>query len=393
MINTMVRMTTARTGFEPEGLLFVHLDLPSWSFATQDNPTRRAAFMDDVTVRVSDVPGVRSIGMGSATPFSGMTFMTGVELEGGIRPGSGNGGLAVRDDGGDLVWFSRMHVDPGYLATLGLPLVGGRRLGPVDSDAAQSVGLINETAANAYWPGESPLGKRIRESRGGAAGAAGADDDGWITIVGVVADFGHPGLPTQGMAELYLPMSQRVLPTLSRPTLLIRHDGSGAAAIEGVRRAIWEVDPELPIPAIATASQHLGASLAVPRFYAILLGSFAGLALLLAAVGIYGVVAHSVARRTREIGIRMALGARSATVGAMVARDGVLAVAAGLSIGIAGGVVASRLLVGLLYGVEPLDSLTCAAVAVALALVAGAAIAVPARRAMAADPVASMRAD
>jgi predicted permease len=382
MINTLIRMASAGPGFDPEGLLYVHLDLPARSFAPGGDATRRAQFMDDLASRVRAVPGVRAVGTGSATPFSGMTFVTAAELEGGVRPGAGTGGLEVFGAGSDNAYFSRVHVDPDYLATLGLPVVAGRGIEGRDVDAAETVGLINQTAAEAYWPDENPIGRRIRER-----------DGQWVTVAGVLADFGHPGLPMHEVAELYLPMSREVLPGVSRPTLLVRHIGDDETVMEGIRRAVWSIDPELPIPAIGTATSALGASLAMPRFYALLLGSFAGLALLLAAVGTYGVVAHSVARRTREMGIRIALGAQPREVGVMVARDGLTAVTLGLAAGIAAGVTASRLIRGLLWGVEPLDPVTCAAVAATLVTVAGLAIAVPSRRAMRADPVASLRAD
>jgi putative ABC transport system permease protein len=167
-------------------------------------------------------------------------------------------------------------------------------------------------------------------------------------------------------------------------------DDSG---VEMLRREIWALDPELPIPTVSTARTFLGASLAVPRFYSMLLSFFALLALVLAGVGVYGVVAHSVARRTREIGIRLALGAPASSVGAVLARDGLVAVLAGLAIGLIAGMVSSRLLAGLLYGVEPADPVTAASVGLVLLLVAGVAIALPAVRAMRANPIASLRID
>jgi putative ABC transport system permease protein len=381
MINTLVRMSSARPGFDTRGLLFVHLDLPPYTFATAENPTGRAEFMEALRARLRELPGVRSVAIGSATPFSGMTFMTGVEPEGGVNPRAGDGGLRVMETGGNrLLHFSRLHVDPSYLETLALPVVVGRGLTPSDLDATETVALINETAALAYWPGEHPVGRRLREG-----------DGPWMTIVGVVGDFGHPGLPTRGIAELYVPMSRAVLPSISRPTALIRHDGPAPELMERVRREIWALDPELPIPAVATAIDEMGSSLATPRFYAILLGAFAALALVLASVGIYGVVAHSVARRTREIGIRMALGAQAGEVGAMVMREGMQVIGVGLVAGLATGAAASRLLEGLLYGVKPTDPWTFAGVAALLAAVAAVAVWVPARRAMKADPLASLR--
>ena len=388
MINTLIRMANARTGFDPEGLVFAHLELPGYSFAADASAGRRAAFLAELRRRLLSLPEVQSVGIGSASPFSGMTFGTGVELEGGTRPGSGNGGLSVAGDQ-PLVSFSRVRVDDGYFNTLGLPLVAGRGLRP-DDFSGSPVALINEIAAHAYWPDESPLGKRMIESgRQGASGAAAQ----WITIVGVVADFDHPGLPTQGMAEFYVPLPSDALEATVRPSVIVRSSGAAHDAVESVRREIWAIDPDLAIPAVSTATDYLGASLAVPRFYSIVLGAFAILALILAGVGIYGVVAHSVVRRHREIGIRLALGAPSISVGALIVREGMSAVAVGLLVGLFVGVSASRLLAGLLYGVVPADPLTASIVAIVLFVVAGVAIAIPAQRAMRADPVSSLRAD
>jgi putative ABC transport system permease protein len=398
MINTLARMTTAPPGFEPDGLAFAHLALPGYSFATEENPTRRAAFLEELRTRIAAVPGVRAVGVASATPFSGMTFMIGVEPEGGVREGMLDSGLNVPGDT-NSIYFSRIHADPGYLEALGLPIVAGRTLGASDVEAAAgasaTVGLVNETAARAYWPGEDPIGRRIRVpsfDRSLAASGATPSPE-WITIVGVVADFGHPGLPTEGIAELYVPLSRDVLPTMPRPTVLIRHDGPADALLDRVRREIWTIDPELPIPAVATAAHELSASLAVPRFYTVVLGFFAALAIVLAAVGIYGVVASAVARRTHEIGIRMALGARARTVAAMIMREGLVVVGCGLAVGLGAGMAASRMLEGLLYGVRPTDRLTAVAVVTVLTVVAAAALWIPARRAMRADPVASLRAE
>lgn len=388
MLNTLLRMASARTGFDVEGLSFVHLELPGYAYDETSTPGRRFAFLERLRERLGSMPGVLGVGVASATPFSGITFLTTAELEGGARPGATDGGIRVMSDGDD-VYFSRLHIDPGYLAALDLPIVSGRGLRPGDF-AGPPVGLINETAARAYWPGESPLGQRIRENAPPELLPGGVN---WITIVGVVADFDHPGLPTKGLAELYLPLTQDGMTALVRPTLVVRRGSDDRGGVDMLRREIWALDPELPIPTVSTARTFLGASLAVPRFYSIVLSSFALLALILAGVGVYGVVAHSVARRTREIGIRLALGASGRSVGLVVARDGMVAVMAGLAVGLAAGMAGSRLLAGLLYGVEPADPLTTTVVGLVLFLVAGVAIALPAVRAMRANPIASLRTD
>jgi putative ABC transport system permease protein len=384
MLTSLLRMTSAPVGFDSDGLVFVHLDLPDRDFAAAADPMRRARFMDDLRSAVRQIDGVTAIGIGTATPFSGATFVTRAESEGGIPAGRGDAGISVTGDHEHL-HFSRLHVDPDYLAALGLPIVAGRAFLARDFDGADRVALVNETAARAYWPDGGPLGRRIREPGGE-----------WTTIVGVVADFGHPGLPAKDMAEFYLPLAPHVLssPSFARPTALVRFDHSTTAtSVERIRSTIWSLDPDLALPAISTARDELGARLAEPRFYAVLLGAFSGLALLLAAVGVYGVVTHSVARRTREIGIRMALGAPAGAVRRLIVRQSLRVVAIGVVLGLFVGAAASRLLQGLLFGVEPNDPATFVSVAALLLAVAAAAAWIPARRALRADPLRALRAD
>jgi putative ABC transport system permease protein len=391
LVNTLWHKSTAEAGFDPEGLLFAHLDLPSYAYGpSSDDPERRLRFLQQLRARLLDLPDVRSVGLATATPFSGITFMTGVEVEGGAPEGRGNGGIDVFD-AGDEVYFSRLHVDLDYLSTLSLPIVEGRSFRPSDLVASNPVALVNETAARDYWPGVSAIGRRLKQG------------SQWLTVVGVVADFGHPGLPTQRIAELYQLLEPGAVPagdpldgsealgSMTRPTVLVRHAGDGEEMVERVRRTIWSVDPDLAIPAVATAERELGASLTSARFYALLMGLFATLAVALASVGIYGVVAGSVARRTREIGIRVALGAGSRRVLAMVVREAMSVVLPALVIGLSAGALGSRLLQGLLYGVTPTDPSTYAAAAALLLGVACTAIMIPARRALRASPCEALR--
>jgi putative ABC transport system permease protein len=382
MLNTLSRMARADAGFDPDGLAVVHLNLPDYAYGSGADADRRIRFLEDLDRRVRALPAVREVGVGSATPFSGMTFMAGLEQEGGVRPDAGDGGFNVFDpDNRALIYFSRTLIGPSYLDALALPVRAGRPLADADWTASEAVGLVNETAAGAYWPGESPLGKRIR----------GGDDEPWITIVGVVADVAHPALASKGLAELYVPLTRDELPAERRPHLVVRHDGRSQEIVDALRRTVWQVDPELPIPLVATAREQLGAGLAVPRFYAALLGLLASLALALAAVGVYGTVAHSVAQRTKEIGIRLALGATDARVFRTVFRDGMDVIFSGLAVGLVGAVAVSDLLEGLLYEISPIDPWTYAGVAVTLASVAAAAIWLPARRVMRASPLDALR--
>lgn len=384
MLNTLNRMSRADAGFDPEGLAVVHLNLPDYAYGSGADADRRARFLEDLDRRVRALPSVREVGVASATPFSGMTFMAGLEQEGGVRPEAGDGGFNVFDpDDRELIYFSRTHIGPSYLDALALPVRAGRPLADADWTGSKAVGLVNETAAGAYWPGESPLGKRVR----------GGDDEAWITIVGIVADVAHPALASHGLAELYVPLTRDDLPAERRPHLVVRHDGRSQEIVDEIRRTVWQVDPELPIPLVASATEQLGAGLAVPRFYAALLGLFASLALALAAVGVYGTVAHSVARRTKDIGIRLALGATDARVFGTVFRDGMDVILSGLAAGLVGAAAVSDLLEGLLYEISPIDPWTYAAVAATLGSVAAVAIWLPARRVMRSSPLDALRSE
>jgi putative ABC transport system permease protein len=377
MVGSLHAMRNADSGFDPDGLLFLHLDLAPHAYGPSMEPELRRRFLDDLSEGLRAVPGLRSAGVGTATPFSGMTFLVGMLQEGGPRPGASDGGIPFASQR-EQVAFAALWVDDRYLATLGLPVVEGRPLGPGDR-GGEPVALINETAARSFWPDESALGRRVRVR----------EADPWITIVGVVKDFAHPGLPTAEQAEIYRPFEEpaRLL------NVLVRFEGDPAAVAESLRRLVWSIDPELPIPAVRTAREALSASLAMTRFYTALLGLFAALALVLAAVGIYGVTAYTVAWRTREMGIRIALGARPRGVAGQVLGDAMLVVAVGLALGLGAAAVGSRALESLLYGVAPTDARVYALVAALVTLAAALAVGIPARRASRADPAEVLRAE
>jgi putative ABC transport system permease protein len=377
MVGSLRAMRVADTGFDPDGLLFMHLDLAPHAYGPTGDPELRRRFLDELSERLRTMPGLRSAGVGTATPFSGMTFLVGMTQEGGPRRGATDGGIAFRTEG-DVIAFAQLWVDEGYLGTLGLPVVAGRALRPDDRDG-DPVALINETAARSFWPGESALGRRVRVRA----------DDTWITIVGVVRDFAHPGLPTAQQAEIYRPFEDPA----QLLNVLVRFDGDPAAIAERVRRMVWSIDPELPIPAVRTAREALSASLATTRFYTTTLGLFAVLALALAAVGIYGVTAYSVSWRTREMGIRIALGARPSRVAATVLRDAMLIVSAGLALGLIAAAAGSRVMESLLYEMAPTDARVYALVAGLVALASAWAVWLPARRAARADPSEVLRAE
>ncbi|MGH9311201.1 MAG: FtsX-like permease family protein, partial [Vicinamibacterales bacterium] len=248
-----------------------------------------------------------------------------------------------------------------------------------DTSQQPLVTIVNETIARTHFNGESPIGKRV--SFDGPTGP-------WREIVGVVRDSKYAALSEGALPVAYLPLAQNHETGM---TLYVRTSVPPASIIAAVRREIQALEANLPVPNIETVAESLGTSLYAPRMGAWLLGVFGGLAVLLAAVGIYGVLSFSTARRTREMGIRLALGAEMRDVFLLVLRDGMLLVLVGITIGIAGALAAGRSVTSFLYGVTPTDPRTFAATALILSAVALAACAIPARRAMRVDPIVALR--
>ncbi len=379
LVNTLVRMNRADPGFDPEQVLSVHLDLPRYAYPEYADRSQLSTRLVDA---VRAVPGVVSVGASTASPFRGRTALAGMSVEGGLPEGASTG-LNVFGSGEVDFWLEWSLVTPDYFESLGVPLLKGRALVESDITGTELVAVINESTAEAIWPGQSPIGKRM--------GSAGRDD--WYNIVGVVGDVRHPGLPTPTGAALYAAYGRTALLSSSSYNLVVRTAGDPLDAIEDVRAAIWGVDPDIPIPSAIPMEQRFSTALASARFLAALLATFSALAVLMAAVGIYGVVAHQVSRRTHEMGIRMALGARREEVVALVFGRGLRLVGLGLALGLAGAWAAVKLVDGLLYGIEPTDPVTFAVVAVFLAAVAALANYVPARRATHIDPIRALRAD
>jgi putative ABC transport system permease protein len=339
----------------------------TWLLASFTKYTRDAQ-VADLWVRVADelrtLPGVVSVGEASAGPLFG-----GIETDRVRIVGRG-------DESGEAATARWFDVDPGYFATLGVPLLRGRGLSSSDAAGAQPVALINNTMARRYWPGQDPLGQQVvMEGR-------------TMTIVGVVADVKptNPERPPQ--PEIYWP--NRQAPRWATYVIL-RTTADPASLERAARRRLQQLDPDLSVPAFQTLEARFGRSLIYPRFVTLLMSTFAAIALLLAAVGVYGVVAYGVARRTREIGIQMALGATQQEVVQRIVGQGMLLATLGVVLGAAGALAITPVLRGLLAGVEPSDPQTFIAVAAVLALVAFIASYVPARRASGISAVEALR--
>ena len=282
-------------------------------------------------------------------------------------------------------WSVRV-VSPGHLETLGIPLVAGRNFDEFDRGDAPIRILINQSMAESWFPNEDPIGKRLIMARGNP-------DPQPMEIIGVIGDVKNEGIKEDVRSTFLLPLANPSFASGWRRhmTLYVRTNADPAAMIPTVREAVAEVDPALPVTKIKTLDTVVSATVAGPRFVTILLGLFAGLALLLAAIGIYGVVAYSVSQRTHEIGVRMTLGANRTDILRMVISKGMALTGLGIVLGWGIAFVLTRLIAGALVGVNSTDPVTFGGVALLLAAIALAACAVPARRASRVDPMVALR--
>jgi putative ABC transport system permease protein len=383
LIQSFVRLLAENTGFNPKNVLTMQVWLPESRYQTGQQVR---AFFQQSLERVNAVPGIESAGAINFLPLSGWRDYTDIAIEGRPAPPPGqefNAQFSV--------------VDSNYFHVMGIPLKQGRVFASADGDQAPGVAIINETMALRYWPQENPLGKRIKpdfpETRSPWRPQA---MGGWLTIVGIVGDVREWQFGEKRTAQMYLPYLQNPSRIMR---LAIRTSSDPMALVSDVRHAILNVDKDRPVTEIKTMEQFLSEALSQRRLNMLLLGVFASLALVLAAVGIYGVMAYSVAQRTHEIGIRMALGAQPRDVMKLVVGQGMLLSLVGVVLGLALSFVVifllTRLLVGFvagsLFGVTATDPLTFAGVAVLLLAVAFAACYFPARRAMRVDPMVALR--
>ena len=365
LIRTFVHLLRTDPGFAPERVLTAEVSLP---WASYGEPRQQNAFFDELLGRVEALPGVRAAGVVSALPMTGADRTTGFAIEGRPEPIAAERPLS-----------SVRLASPRYFAAMGIPLLRGRALSEADRLEAPKVAVVNAAFARRFFPGEEVVGQRL---------AIGWSEEAPREIVGVVGDVRHVGLDTPAAPEVFLPYAQE--PDVG-VTVVVRAAGDPSGLAGTVRGAVRAVDPALPVANLRTLDEVLSASLARRRFNMQLLALFAAVALALAGVGTYGVVAHSVAMRTHEIGVRMALGAgRGRVLSDVVGRAMALA-GAGLALGLAGALALTRTLSGLLYGVSASDPATFAAVALLLAAVALAASAIPGRRAARLDPVVALK--
>jgi putative ABC transport system permease protein len=268
---------------------------------------------------------------------------------------------------------------PGFFHTMRIPLIAGREFAPTDTRDAPSVVIVDEALARAHWPGQNPIGKRIN---------ANAPQGQWQTVVGVVGHVHKSGPQSDGEPQIHLPYAQNPQTTLS---IVVRTTGPTTSLAPSLRAIVRGLDPALPISRMQSLSSVVDRATAKERFDTVLLGAFGFAALLLASIGLYGVMAFLVSQRTREIGIRMALGGAPAAIRSMVMREGLLIAGAGLVVGTAVSLAAARAVAGLLFGVAPNDPITYLAIGALLLLVGALASYGPARRATRVDPLVALR--
>jgi putative ABC transport system permease protein len=362
LLRSFIRLTAVDPGFRPAGVLTAQVALAGTKYQDQ----QVAAFYATALERIRALPGVEAAGAVSNLPMNGTENISGFIIEGMPPP------LPNQSPSGD-----RRSATPGYFEAMGIPLLRGRLFRDGDAAGAPRVAVIDETMARTYWPGMDPLGKRFHR------GSSDSKAPNWITVVGVVGNVRNSGLHVEPRPQVYLPEAQLTSGTLS---LAVRTHGDPRRLAEAVRAAIHAVDADQPVSDVKTMEEMIGRSLAGRRFNLVLLGLFAGLALVLSAVGIYGVMSYSVAQRTREMGLRMALGAQRRAVLALVVREAGALTVGGLAAGLILSLAATRVMASLLFGVGATDPLTLAAVSFGLALVSLAAAYLPGQRATRVDP-------
>ena len=381
MIRSFFALESVDPGFNPNHVFSMVVSVAGTQEA---EPNRRAIFYRQLLQKIRALPGVNSAGAINHLPLAGDMWDRSFRIEGRPKPRPGESPDAVY-----------RIVMPGYFQAMRLPVRSGRVISEQDDARTPAVVMINERAAREYWPGQNPIGQRI---------TIGDDANGrpiWLTVIGVVKDAKQFDWASAIFPEMYLAALQsrdflgqsgaQIGAHMAYITLVVRGNGNPAELVSAVKQVVWSFDRNLPISDVVTMNRAIADANAQPRFEMLLLGAFGAVALLLAAVGIYGVINYSVSRRTREIGIRISLGASRVNVLQMIARQATLQAVTGTAVGVFGAVVLSKLMGKMLYGVQPTDPLTFGGVAIVLGVAALLATFIPARRATRIEPMIALR--
>ena len=366
LLRSFVSLMRTDPGFSSDQILTMRVSLPSAKY--KEDP-QRLAFYSDLVSRVKTLPGVESAALVNYLPLGGSNSSDAFLIEGTPAPPPGQ----------DFIGRYRVCT-PDYFQTLGISIVKGRSFNEQDKADAPPVIMVNETLAKRYWPNGDAVGKRMRF--GGPP-----EKNPWITVVGIVRDVKHE-LTLAVTPDFYLPHAQD---TWSSMVLVVKTKGEPLSLAASVRQQVWSIDKDQPVSEVRSMNEVRALSVSIYTFSSVSLGIFAVIALLLAAIGIYGVMSYAVTQRTQEIGIRMALGARAMDVLKLVVRNGMSLAAIGVVLGLAGSYALTRLLGSLLFGVTPTDVLTFSSVTLGLLVVALIACYVPARRATRVDPLVALR--
>jgi len=364
MIKSFLRLQQMSLGFNPDNVLAVNLSL---SRSKYPEDRQQVAFFQAALERLQSLSGVQSAGATTGLPLTLTVSGSDFRIEGRPEP----------EPGKEMIINTR-SVSPGYFGTLGIPFIKGRDFSDRDKSDAPKAAIINYDLARIYFPDEDPIGRRITFDEGMS----------WISIVGIIEDVKQLGLDSSAKPEVYFPYLQVTGPSMS---IVVRTASNPLSLVAAMKSQIQEIDKDLPIADVKTMRQLLSESVSGRRFNTLLLTVFAVVALVLAAVGIYGVMTYSVSQRTHEIGIRMALGARASEVLKLVVGQGMFLTLAGVATGVVASLFLTRLMSSMLFGVTATDPITFAAVSALLAGVALGACFIPARRAAKVDPMVALR--
>lgn len=366
---SMVRLLSTPSGLRADHLLTIRLTLSRSQYPTNST---QIAFFDQVLTRVRSLPGILAAADISDTPLEGNNPTFEMVVEGSIR----------RPTDPPVQAGLRM-ISEGYFPTAGIQILKGRDFSPGDRAGVLPVAIINQSMARRYWPGSDPVGRRVRIK----------EEQQWMTVAGVVPDVKHMGLKEEEGPVIYLPYAQKQQDWLTWTTMVVRTAGDPLTFVPAVRGAIRELNKSQPLGEVGTLEQVLARSTAIPRFATLIIGVLAGIALLIAVVGTYGLLAYSIAQRFPELAIRLALGASSIHMSWLLLRQAMLRVMVGVASGLASGWFLARWLRSLLFAVQPHDPVIYAAVAAVLVISSLVAVLVPARRVFRINPAAALRAD
>ncbi|HEY2799077.1 MAG TPA: ABC transporter permease [Chthoniobacterales bacterium] len=369
LINSFLHLRHLDPGFNPDHLLTVKVSLPDTKYPDKE---KKAAFFNEVVRRVQPLPGVESVAVANNLPFTYNGDSMPIGIEGRVDP--------PPDQRLDVIF---RVVGPDYFKTMKIPLLKGRTFTDHDRAGSANVAVVSEQTARHFWPGENPIGKRLKPG-------STTSDSPWREVVGVVEDVRQNDYVKAPKMQMYFSYYQ--ITSFPPNALVIRTKVDPLSLAATVRNAIWEVDKDQPVSDIRTMDDIVSAAVARQRFSMLLLAVFAALALVLAAVGIYGVMSYAVAQRTREIGIRMALGAQRSDILRMTVAQGLKLVGLGLVIGLAAAFLLTRVMASLLFGISATDPLTFLSISLVLLSVAVLASYLPARRATKVDPMIALRA-